>query len=455
MTTTRRELLLRAGALTCGGLASRLAPISILGLGSAARAQAAADYKALVCVFLYGGVDGNNLVIPADTAGYALYSGVRPVSSGVNLAQAEILGIQPTNTATAYGLHPELAEIHPLFAQGRMAILANVGPLNEPTTKANYLAKRPANLFSHSDQQNQWQSSVSDGPSRSGWGGRIADQLATVNGTFPVITSIAGASLFISGNATSPLALPQSGAITLNGLNGTAAATARRAAVDAILAADRGNSYVKAAGDITRQALALSTIVNPILSSTTSSIQGLFAGQTSSIAQQLLQVAKLIEGRSQTGARRQVFFVSLGGFDTHSNELPTLATLLGQLSPALRSFYDATAQLGVSGQVTTFTLSDFGRTLQPASGAGTDHAWGNHHFILGGAVQGGKMYGTYPTLARTGPDDADTAGRWIPTTSIEQYGATLARWFGVPEASLATVFPSLGKFSSSNLGFLA
>ncbi|MEO7743590.1 MAG: DUF1501 domain-containing protein [Usitatibacter sp.] len=455
MKTTRREFLLRAGALTSGGLAARLAPMSALGLASTAHAQAANDYKALVCVFLYGGVDGNNLVIPADSAGYAQYSGVRPASSGVNITQAEMLGIQPGNTATAYGLHPELAEIHPLFAQGRMAILANVGPLNEPTTKATYLAKRPANLFSHSDQQNQWQSSVSDGQSRSGWGGRIADQMATVNGTFPVITSIAGASLFTSGDATSPLALPQSGAITLAGFNSTAAASARRAALDAILAADRDNAYVKAAGDITRQALSLSTVVNPILSSTTSTIQGLFAGQTSSIALQLLQVAKLIEGRAQTGAHRQVFFVSLGGFDTHSNELATLTTLLGQLSPALRTFYDATAQLGVASQVTTFTLSDFGRTLQPASGAGTDHAWGNHHFILGGAVQGGKMYGTYPTLARAGPDDADTSGRWIPSTSVEQYGATLARWFGVPEASLTMIFPRLSRFPSSNLGFLA
>lgn len=455
MKTTRREFLLKAGALTSGGLAARLAPISALGLAAGAHAQSAPDYKAMVCVFLYGGVDGNNLVIPGDSAGYAQYAGVRPASSGVNIAQAEMLAIQPSGSAAPYGLHPELSEIHPLFAQGRMAILANVGPLNEPTTRANYLAARPDNLFSHSDQQNQWQSSVSDGPSRSGWGGRIADAMASSSAAFPVITSIAGASLFIAGNATSALALPQSGAIALQGFNNSAAANARRAAMEAILAADRDNAYVKAAGDITSQALALSAIVNPILSSTTSAVAPLFAGQASSIAQQLLQVAKLIEARSQTGARRQVFFVSLGGFDTHSNELAVMATLLGQLSPALRAFYDATVQLGVSSQVTTFTLSDFGRTFQPASGAGTDHAWGNHHFIIGGAVRGGQMYGRYPTLARAGPDDADTAGRWIPTTSVEQYGATLARWFGVPEASLASVFPNLSRFAPGDLGFLA
>jgi len=452
---TRRDFLLRSGALTAGALASRLAPLGALGLPAAAQAQAANDYKALVCVFLYGGVDGNNLVVPMDSAGYAQYSAVRPAASGVNLTQAELLAIQPANTATPFGLHPELSDIHPLFAQGKLAILANVGPLNEPTTKANYFSKRPDNLFSHSDQQNQWQSSVSSGPSRSGWGGRLGDQMAGLNAAFPVVTSIAGSSLFTAGNASSPLALPSSGGLTLQGFNNGAAANARLAAMQAILATDRDNTFVRAVGDITSQALSLSSVVNPILTSSTSSVQGLFAGQASSIAQQLLQVAKLIEARAQTGARRQVFFVSLGGFDTHSNELAVLANLLGQLSPALRSFHDAMSQLGVANQVTAFTLSDFGRTFQPASGAGTDHAWGNHHLILGGAVRGGQMFGRYPILARAGPDDADTAGRWIPTTSVEQYGATLARWFGVSEAGLAAVFPSLAIFSPNDLGFLA
>jgi uncharacterized protein (DUF1501 family) len=166
-------------------------------------------------------------------------------------------------------------------------------------------------------------------------------------------------------------------------------------------------------------------------------------------------VARLVEARAQIGLRRQVFFVSLGGFDTHSNELNTLATLLGQLSPALKSFHDATEQLGVANQVTTFSLSDFGRTFQPASGAGTDHAWGNHHFILGGAVKGGDLYGRYPSLVLGGPDDAEKEGRWIPTTAVDQYGATLARWFGVSDADMAQVFPNLASFGNANLGFLA
>ena len=456
MKTSRREFLCRSGALTAGALAARLAPISALGLAAAqANAQAVSDYKALVCIFLYGGVDGNNLVVPYDNAGYAQYAAVRPVASGVNLTQAEILPVQPGNTPSPFGLHPALQPIHPLFAQQKLAIVANVGPLNEPTTKANYYAKRPENLFSHSDQQNQWQSSVSKGQSRSGWGGRIADQVVTQNGAFPVITSIAGASLFTAGNATTPLAVPTSGGLALQGFNGAGPSNARLSALQAILGLERDNSYVRSAGDITAQALSLSAMVNPILASNASSVQTLFAGQNSSISQQLLQVAKFIEARATTGAKRQVFFVSLGGFDTHANELVVLTRLLGELGPAMRSFYDATTQLGVANQVTTFTLSDFGRTFQPNSAAGTDHAWGNNHFVMGGAVRGGQMFGRYPTLLRAGPDDADTGGRWIPTSAVEQYGATLARWFGVSDAGLAAVFPNLARFSASDLGFLS
>jgi len=392
--------------------------------------------------------------VPMDSAGYAQYSAVRPPASNVNLTQAELLAIQPATGGTPYGLHPQLTELQPLFSQGKLAILANVGPLTQPTTKTNYLTVRPQNLFSHSDQQNQWQSSVSTGVTRSGWGGRIADQVQAQNGTFPVVTSIAGTSLFTAGQSSSALALPATGGLLLQGLNGSSAANARLAALNAILAADRDNTYVRVAGDVTSQALSLSGVVNPILSSTTSPLTALFSGQNNSIANQLLAVAKLIEARAQTGARRQVFFVSLGGFDTHGNELTVLNTLLGQLSPAMRSFYDATLQLGLADKVVTFTLSDFGRTLLPNSNAGTDHAWGNNLFVMGDSVRGGDMYGRYPTLVRTGPDDADTSGRWIPTLAVEQYGATLARWFGLSDTALAAVFPNLSRFSASTIGFL-
>ncbi len=453
MKKARRQFLFRSAALGAGGLAARALPFAALA-AARAHAQSAPDYRALVCVFLYGGLDGNSLVVPLDNAGYAKYATARPASSSLNIPQASWLPIEPAGLSTPYGMHPQLTALQPLFGLGKLAIVANVGTLVAPTTQATYQTLRPDNLYSHADQQAQWQSSISHGSSPTGWGGRIADALGTRFGAFPVVTSLAGASLFLAGSASSPLALGASGGLALQGFGNTPAATARRAALDAILAADLGNAYVKAASDVARQALSLSGIVNPILTSTTSTVAALFAGQTSGIAQQLLQVAKLIEARAQTGARRQVFFVSLGSFDTHNNELTTLTTLLGQLAPALRSFYDATAQLGVADRVTAFTISDFGRTLQPASGGGTDHAWGSHHLVVGGSVRGGVMYGRYPDLTLGGPDDAEHEGRWIPTSSVDQYGATLARWLGVDDAGLASVFPNLARFPSADLGFL-
>ena len=221
-----------------------------------------------------------------------------------------------------------------------------------------------------------------------------------------------------------------------------------------LVVVDRGNTLVAAAADITQQALALSATVNPILTATSPTLAAAFAGLNSAIASQLLAVAKVVEARAATGAKRQVFFVSLGGFDTHANQTATLQNLLSSLSPALKAFFDATSALGVADRVTTFTLSDFGRTFQPAAGGGSDHAWGNHHLVMGGAVQGGRLYGQYPQLALGGPDDAEREGRWIPTTAVDQYGATLAKWLGASAADLAQVFPNLARFPVDNLGFL-
>jgi uncharacterized protein (DUF1501 family) len=423
----RRAFLRQLGALSALGLASRL---DLIRFAAEASAQTQPDYKALVCVFLFGGNDGNNTVIPLDAAGYGQYAAIRPATSGINLSQASLLPIQPIDSASPFGLHPSLTDLQMLFNQNRMAILANVGTLLQPTTQAQYAAGlRPLSLYSHADQQAQWQSAVSSAASGTGWGGRIADKVAPMNAAsgFPVVTSLDGAVLFTSGASAIPLSIPVTGSFALSG---------------------------DGASDIGAQALDLSATVNPILANANSTIAPLFTNLNTSTANQLYQVAKLIEARAATGAARQIFFVQLGSFDTHGDQLNRQQNLFEELSPALKAFYDATVALGVASQVTTFTLSDFGRTLQPASGGGTDHAWGSHHFIIGGAVQGGKIYGRYPQLSLGGPDDAEKEGRWLPSCSVDQYGATLARWFGVATTDLDSVFSNLASFSTADLGFM-
>lgn len=452
MNHTRREFL---HALSAG---AAVASLSRFGVSPSWAQSAPVDYKALVCIFLFGGNDGNNVVIGADTAGYAEYAAVRGVSSGINITQSELLQIQPKNSSRVFGLHPSLAKVHPLFASGQLAVLANVGPLNRPTSKAGYLAgtDNPYQLFSHADQQAQWQSTSSDEPSRTGWGGRLADAVKSMNGSaaMPVTTSIAGNVLFAQGSTTSALTVPSSGTFGLSDTGTSSAARARQQALAALLGEGRDHTLVMETADGLANAINLSTVVNPVISSNNATVQALFNTTGNSLALQLQQVAKLIAARDTFGVKRQVFFVSLGGFDTHTGQLNTQVNLLTQVGDAMKSFYDATAALGVADKVTSFTLSDFGRTFKPAAGGGSDHAWGNHHFIMGGAVKGGAMYGTFPSLALTGPDDVSSEGRWLPSTSVDQYAATLASWFGVTDAQLSTVLPNLAAFPTKNLGFL-
>jgi uncharacterized protein (DUF1501 family) len=446
----RRQFLT---SLSAGALASSL--------DSFAFAQTApnADYKALVCIFLSGGNDGNNMIIPAENAGYNMYAGIRTAASGINIAQKDLLTFKAGTMTESLGFNPVMKGVHGIAQSGKLAVLANVGTMLAPTTKAEYLAfkNRPDNLFSHSDQVAQWQSTISDEAARIGWGGRLADAISPMNGTstFPVTTSVAGSSLYITGDAQAALTIPSSGAFSLQGFGTSTAQTTRLAALNQLLALGNNHALAKAAGDQMAQAIALSNTVNPIITSSASPIVPLFTTAGNSLAAQLLQVAKIIEARGTIGLKRQIFYVSLGGFDTHTNQITAQGDLLADVADAMKSFYDATVALGVANNVTSFTLSDFGRTFKPAAGGspGSDHGWGNHHMVMGGAVKGG-LYGRMPVHELSGPDDVAKEGRWLPGLSVDQYAATLASWFGVPAAQLSTVAPNIGKFTNANLGFL-
>ena len=457
---TRRRML--QGISSAGALTAANA-LQVLGLSNAlAQTVPATDYKALVCVFLFGGNDANNLVVPNDAAGYSLYSTARGGATGIAIPQAELISINPASLPTAYGFHPQLSSLKPVWDAGKLAVMCNMGTLVEPLSKADYSnvqKAKPQQLFSHADQQNQWQAAISTDFSRTGWGGRMADVAGKLNGSaiFPMITSIAGSALFTAGVTPRVLAIPSTGSFGLSGFNTTAVSQARLNTLKALTNLDSSNDFVREADDVMAQGLGASDTLNPIINPTVpnATITPLFINARTSIGNQLQQVAKLIEARNTIGLKRQIFFVSIGGFDTHTNELNTHNNLYGQVAPALKAFYDATVQMGVANLVTTFTMTDFGRTLKQASGGGSDHGWGNHQLMMGGAVKGGDFYGKFPNHTLGGPDDLSTNGRFIPTTSVDQYGATLAKWFGVVPSDLATVFPNIGRFSNTDLGFLA
>jgi len=448
----RRELVKWLGA---AGLLAAAGPRASL-------AQSATDYKALVCVYLYGGNDGENTLIRYDTAGYATYASIRTPASGINIPQAQLLPVQPARGGPPFGFHPACAGLQSLFQQGKLAVVANTGPLVVPVTKPGLEtqnAPRPANLFSHNDQQLAQQSADYAGQLRFGWGGRIADRLDSVNaGTlFPALTSIGGLDTFITGATSVPLTIDKFPSFSLfstgNPLKQFDAL--RDAAMREMLAQTDDNVYDATARLYAGEGIAASSVADPILRNPASIVPPVFGNSLSPLEMQLRNVAQLVEGRAQTGLRRQVFYVTQPGYDTHGGQLGLHQQLLSELSQAMQKFQDAMAALGMSNRVTTFTLSDFGRALKPASNDGTDHGWGNYAFVIGGAVKGGDFYGTVPTLALNGPDDFGTAGRWIPTTSLDQYGATLCRWFGIGESDLPYVFPNIGAFANTNLGFMA
>ena len=452
------------------------------------------DYKALVCISLDGGNDGNNMIVPkhsdANVSGYPQYAAAR-AAKGLAIARDQLLSIAvPRLNNLEYGFHPNFGEInaggdlnhgiYELFAQGKLAVVANVGTLIMPMTRQQYIdnsVPKPYQLGSHFDQQAQMYTARADTRFQIGWGGQIADARHAVDNPgalVPMVSSINGNALFTLGASTRALSLADAGTplnrvFVLNGFeNNDPATNARRTIFERLRRRDLDSDLIKAASHITDQAVAAGQAFN-----TQQEVTVTFPN--TEIGLQLKQVARIIKKRNDIGIRRQIFFCHLGGFDTHNGQVAGQTDgqngLFYHLSQAMRAFYDEMTAQGVENGVTVFTLSEFGRTFDPADSGinvGSDHGWGNHMLVMGGAVRGGDFYGStrpdgtgdiFPTLVNNGPDDADSAGsasrgRWIPTVSVEQYAATLARWFGVPENEINAIFPNLANFPITDLGFM-
>jgi len=483
---TRRDFIRRA-ACAAVGTAALTSTIRDLRFMNAAVAQSAiSDYKALVCIFLAGGNDSNNLILPTLQSEYDNYATIRtPVLA---VPQTDILPVTSLNSdGRTYGLHPACPELQALFGEGKLAMLFNVGTLVYPMTRAQYqsgILQKPPQLFSHADQVTQWQTSIPDQPALTGWGGRCADLLNAVQPNAPISLSVslAGANTFEVGNIVSQYSVSTSGAIALSGVT---AGSARERALTNLLGLPYPNMQAQAYANVAEHAIATGGLLNNAITNTapanywtnafpsTIIVPNGGTVSNSTLSAQLKMVARLIEAGYRAagnptngfGMKRQIFFCQVGGYDLHTGQTPgpgstiigAHANLLAELSQSMYAFQRAMEQLdamypNLSRSVTTFTASDFGRTF-PSNGQGSDHGWGSHHLIMGGAVKGQKTYGKFPTLTVNGPDDTST-GRWIPTTSTDQYFATLATWFGVDNGNLATVFPNIGRFTSANLGFL-
>jgi uncharacterized protein (DUF1501 family) len=469
MSHSRRDFLVRTTCAALGAAAFQ-GTVRQFGLANlfATQNSISGNYRALVCVFLNGGNDANNMVIPND-AGYAAYSTARN-SAGLAIAQGSLLALNnpPSMGGAAFGLHPSMPELQALFNSGKMSIVCNVGTLVHPMNQAQYMGNsvpKPYALFSHSDQIQAGQTARADIKIGSGWGGRVSDATLTCNAGsgFPTITSIAGTSTFCIGLQQRPLSIgtgPLNTVLVLNGFNSTPESIARQNSMDYLRSVDLTAAMIAGTSSTTQQAIDISANF-----STDPTLTTVFPN--TGIGNQLKQVAKVIKlNQSTLSLERQIFFVAQGGYDTHQNQIASQGNNFTDLSQALSAFYNATIELGLQNNITTFTLSDFGRTLQPSGSggnAGSDHGWGNHQFVIGDSIVGGDFFGTpgsngtvFPTLQTGGPDDTSTngRGRWIPTSSVDQYGATLSKWFGVADIDMSTVFPLIGNFGTSDLGFM-
>lgn len=452
----RRELLRRCACAALGG--AGLAAFGRLELLQAAAAAQGpyTDYKALVCVFLFGGNDAFNMVIPRSSTEHAEYAAAR---QALAVPRADILPVAPLNVIQGQvGFHPSCPELVSLFDAGQLGVVANVGTLIQPVTRADYLARTaplPPQLFSHSDQANQWQTArIGVRGDTSGWCGRVADvmEAAGLVQDLAVNVSINGANPQQTGRSTLAYNVNSSGVVRLRGIDATTPRNAgRQAAFNALLDAPPDHPLAREFVAVQRRAIANAARITDALDQLPP-LQTTFPAQ-SSVASQLAMVARMIGIRSTLGLARQVFFVGMGGWDTHGEQATRHPALLAQLSQSLDAFQRALVELGAADSVVTFTGSDFGRTLT-SNGDGSDHGWGQHCLVMGQPVLGRRIYGQLPTLAIDGPDDT-RGGRLIPTTGVDEYAGVLARWFGVAPAELSTVFPNIGNFPArADLGFL-
>jgi len=423
------------------------------------------DYNALVCVFLFGGNDSWNMVVPRSQAEYDVYAATR---QNLAVPQASLLPLTlatPDPSGWQFGMHPSMPGVAALFNAGRAAFVANVGPLIAPTSLTQYQNRSvplPPQLFSHNDQQEQWHSLKGNVPSKAGWAGRIADALASrvTAQRMPLNVSLAGQTLFQAGLTSVPYTMGAAGPTAFTGFGTTGMGLSRRQAFESIARANYGTVYERAFASVQQHAVQFGDDIAAALAAAPdfTALPNLPPTPLSGLATQLRTVAKLIATRDRLQLSRQVFFVTTGGFDTHDDQLNDQPNLLATVSDGLQRFDDALQQIAFAQNVTVFTQSDFGRTLT-SNGDGTDHAWGGVQIVTGGAVAGGRLYGQYPLLrigARAGTDRGDDVGggRFIPTTSSDQYAATLARWFGVAEGDIPSIAPSIYNFTQGDLGFL-
>ena len=470
---TRRQFLRTASYASMAGISASPFLLGLNSMAAMAQSNASSDYKALVCVFLQGGNDGHGTVIATDPDSFAAFTQARSGAPGLAYPQSELLPItlKTPQTGRTFALNPSLPGLQNLFNAGRLAIMANTGTLIVPATKAQVEANSvplPASLFSHFDQTAAWQAIASNGGSAEhvGWGGSVADLIESMNmnsNSMFTCISTAGIALFLSGQTSFQLNCTSAGPIPISGLaQPLFGGSGGTNALNSILSAEEANLFAKEYEVVIQRSIqAQATLASSMLPAGASGVPNppqYLDPMTNKLADNplatsLQTVARIIGGRAGLGVTRQIFYVQLGSFDTHNNQAQLHANLLTQLGQAFEYFDAQMTSFGLGNQVTSFTASDFGRTLTSNSN-GTDHGWGCHHFVLGGAVQGGDMYGQYPVIGADQANDVG-AGRLIPTTSVDQYAGTLARWFGLSDSQIRQVLPNFANFGSSPyLGFM-